>query len=198
LEDRLLRTLARLHAERPRHSAIPRAHAAVALADLGSDALVMALVDHLKARGQVTADARTVALKGHEPKLSQGERKLKAEIADAFRAGGLSPPDLAELQGKAGARASVLPDLLALLVDEQSLVEIGHQLYLDFDAEAELRRRVIERLADGSKITMAELRDLLGTTRKYAVPIGEYLDRIGLTVREGDLRRLGAMAEAPR
>ena len=38
---------------------------------------------------------------------------------------------------------------------------------------------------------MADLRDLLGTTRKYAVPIGEYLDRVGLTVREGDLRRLG-------
>ena len=48
---------------------------------------------------------------------------------------------------------------------------------------------------------MAELRDLLGTTRKYAVPIGEYLDRIGLTVREGDLRRLGdrfAGHERPR
>jgi selenocysteine-specific elongation factor len=41
---------------------------------------------------------------------------------------------------------------------------------------------------------MAELRDLLGTTRKYAVPIGEYLDRIGLTKREGDLRRLGPVA----
>jgi selenocysteine-specific elongation factor len=41
---------------------------------------------------------------------------------------------------------------------------------------------------------MAELRDLLGTTRKYAVPIGEYLDRIGLTRREGDLRRLGQIA----
>jgi selenocysteine-specific elongation factor len=40
-------------------------------------------------------------------------------------------------------------------------------------------------------MTMADLRDLLGTTRKYAVPIGEYLDRIGLTRREGDLRRLG-------
>ena len=38
---------------------------------------------------------------------------------------------------------------------------------------------------------MSELRDLLGTTRKYAVPIGEYLDRIGLTKREGDVRRLG-------
>ena len=39
-------------------------------------------------------------------------------------------------------------------------------------------------------MSMAELRDLLATTRKYAVPIGEYLDRIGLTRREGDLRVL--------
>ena len=43
-----------------------------------------------------------------------------------------------------------------------------------------------DRLADGSAISMSELRDLLGTTRKYAVPFGEYLDRIGLTKREGD------------
>ena len=40
-------------------------------------------------------------------------------------------------------------------------------------------------------MTMADLRDLLNTTRKYAVPIGEYLDRIGLTRRDGDVRRLG-------
>ena len=39
-------------------------------------------------------------------------------------------------------------------------------------------------------LTMSELRELLGTTRKYSVPIGEYLDRIGLTRREGDVRRL--------
>jgi selenocysteine-specific elongation factor len=42
---------------------------------------------------------------------------------------------------------------------------------------------------------MSELRELLGTTRKFAVPIGEYLDRIGLTKRDGDLRRLNPSAE---
>ena len=47
-----------------------------------------------------------------------------------------------------------------------------------------------ERLAGGATLTMSELRELLGTTRKYSVPIGEYLDRIGLTRREGDVRRL--------
>ena len=80
-----------------------------------------------------------------------------------------------------------------MLRDEGQIAEISAQLYLDADAETELRRRVSDRLADGSTLTMAELRDLLGTTRKYAVPIGEYLDRIGLTRREGDVRRLGSI-----
>ncbi|HEV3121372.1 MAG TPA: SelB C-terminal domain-containing protein, partial [Isosphaeraceae bacterium] len=190
LEDRLLRALARLHAEQPRQSAIGRARVAAALADLGSEALVGGVIERLRIKGQVSAGPRTVSLAGYEPKLSQGERRLKTEIADALRAGGLAPPDSTELAAKAGARAAVVPELLALLAAEEQIVEVASQLYLDIEADAELRRRVSERLADGSRITMAELRDLLGTTRKFAVPIGEYLDRIGLTVREGDTRRL--------
>jgi selenocysteine-specific elongation factor len=61
-------------------------------------------------------------------------------------------------------------------------------LYLHTDAETEMRRRVAERLTSGAGLTVAEIRDLLGTTRKYAVPLCEYLDRVGLTRREGDLR----------
>ena len=54
-----------------------------------------------------------------------------------------------------------------------------------------MQRLVRERLAQqGSGLTVAEIRDLLGTTRKYAVPLCEYLDRISLTRREGDLRFL--------
>ena len=191
LEDRVLRTLGRLHAASPRQAAIVRARVAAALADVGNDALVDAIIDRLKARGRLIGDARTVALADHVPKLSQRERELKAQIAAGFRAGGLAPPGPDDLTAKAGPRAAAIPDLLNLLVDEERLVEVGPQLYLDYDVAVELRRRVIERLSGGSRITMAELRDLLGTTRKYAVPIGEYLDRIGLTVREGDLRRLG-------
>jgi selenocysteine-specific elongation factor len=197
LEDRLVRALARLHAEQPRQSAIGRAKVVAALADLGQDALVVGIIDRLRAQGRLTSNTRTVALSGYEPRLSQGERRLKAELAEAYRNGGLSPPDLAEVSARAGVRAAVVPELIELLVGEEQLVEIGHSIYLDVEAEAEMRRRVIERLADGSQITMAELRDLLATTRKYAVPIGEYLDRIGLTRREGDARRLGDRVEPP-
>ncbi len=159
--------------------------------DVEGDALIAAIVERLREQGRVVCDARTVALKGHEPKLSQGERRLKGELAAAIRAGGLSPPVADELAASAGARATVVPDLLALLCDEERIMEIGPGLFLDYDIEAAMRRRVADRLADGSTVTMAEIRDLLGTSRKFAVPIGEYLDRIGLTVREGDARRLG-------
>ena len=115
----------------------------------------------------------------------------------AIKRGGFSPPDLGELSASAGPRASVVPELVALLCDEEQLVQIGPQLFVDFEAADSLRRKVVDSLSVGTNLTMATLRDLLGTTRKYAVPIGEYLDRIGLTQRDGDSRRLGPNASLP-
>ncbi len=190
LEARLLRALSRLHEAHPRQSSIGRARVAAALEYLDNAPLVGGLIDGLRVRGLVVADARTVALKGFEPKLSQGERKLKAEIADAYRLGGMSPPEPSTWMAKTNPRASVVPELLTLLCEEERLVPIGPDLYLDADAEAAMRRTVAKHLANGSTLTMAGLRDILGTSRKYAIPIGEYLDRIGLTERDGDIRRL--------
>lgn len=198
LDDRVLRALGRLHEARPRQSAIPRTHVVAELPDLAGDAVVAAVLDRLEARGLVTGDARTVAVRGFEPKLSQAERRLKAELAQTLHAGGFSPPDAAELAASAGTRSAVVPELLALLAAEQRIVEIGHGLYLDAESDLSLRRRVAERLLTGAPMAMAELRDLLGTTRKYAVPFGEYLDRIGVTLREGDLRRAGPAAVGQR
>ena len=97
-----------------------------------------------KAAGQVVADARTVALAGHEPKLSQGGAQAQGRAGrgdprrrlQPARGRRSSPP-------RRRARAAVVPELLALLRDEEQLVEIGPRLYLDFDAAAELRRRVV-------------------------------------------------------
>ena len=194
LEDRIVRALARLHAAHPRQSTISRARLETALPDLDNKTLVAALIDRMKKLGKLIGDARAIALPGYEPKLSQGERKLKLELAQAISAGGFSPPEVADLTATAGARGPVVPELLTLLREEQRAVLISPTLYLDADVERDLRRRVAERLEAGGTLTMSELRELLGTTRKFAVPIGEYLDRIGLTLREGDLRRLNPAA----
>ena len=74
---------------------------------------------------------------------------------------------------------------------EGFLVRVTDDIYLHADHETEMRRRVTGRLAAGGPgLTVSEIRDLLGTTRKFAVPLCEYLDRAGVTRRDGDLRFL--------
>ncbi len=167
------------------------------LPDLGGDALVGSLINRLKAAGKVVGDHGSVSLREFKPRLSQSERKLKAELALAIEAGGMSPPDLAELAAHHAAKPAVVRELLALLGDEGRIVEVGHGLYLDSDVDARVRKMVRDCLSSGTTLTMAGLRDLLGTTRKFAVPIGEYLDRIGWTRRDGDLRYAGPQIAEP-
>lgn len=193
LERRVVRALGRQHDARPRQSSIRRSHILADLPDL-PEPVVASTIERLERKGTILADASTMTLKGRKPHLSQTERALKDDAARAIEAGGFQPPDLSALQGQAGNRASVLPDLLALLAEEGRIVEICSDLYLSAEADADLRKRVLERLQPGPGLTMAELRDLLATSRRFAVPIGEYLDRLGITRREGDLRYLGDAA----
>jgi selenocysteine-specific elongation factor len=195
LENRVLRTLKRLHQASPRLSAIPRPRLLSELKDIDEEGLIHAIMDRLASQKRVTVSKRTVAIRGYEPKLSQSERKLKAQIAQAFLGTGFSPPDRDDWLKQPGMKASTIHELFSLLCDEEQLADLGGGLYLEADVLPELLKRVRDRLSDGSSLSMAELRDLLGTTRKYAVPIGEYLDRVGLTVREGDVRRLKQTSE---
>ena len=100
----------------------------------------------------------------------------------AYREAGFQPPEPASFAGQAGGNAASLNDLFDVCVAEGYLVRVADDLYLHADAEAEMRRRVTAKLAAGGPgLTVAEIRDLLGTTRKYAVPLCEYLDRVGVT-----------------
>ncbi len=70
-------------------------------------------------------------------------------------------------------------------------MKIAPEIYLHADVEAEMRALLTAKLvAAPAGVTVADIRDLLSTTRKYAVPLCEYLDRVGVTRREGDLRYL--------
>jgi selenocysteine-specific elongation factor len=60
-----------------------------------------------------------------------------------------------------------------------------------------MKRDVTARLREGKGLTVADIRDMLGTSRKYAVPLCEYLDRCGITRREGDLRFLAVAETQP-
>ena len=188
LDDRILGVLARLHGQFPLMASHDRQKVQSQLDYLGDDALVHAAVDRLMRCGRLVGDLRRIARADHKPKLSGSQRKLKDKLVAAYQAARFQPPEPASFAGQAGGNAASLHDLFDLCVAEGELVRVADDLYLHADADADMRRLITERLAQGPGLTVAEIRDLLGTTRKFAVPLCEYLDRVGVTRREGDLR----------
>lgn len=187
LKERIVTILRNLHEQFPLMSSHDRQKLESQLGYLEEPGLVHAATERLLGEGRLVGDARRLALAEHRPRLSQAQRRLKDKLVDAFASGGFQPPDLQDFVGAAGG-APALRDLVALCVQEGLLVPISEEIFLAAAVEEDLRQRVTARLAATSGLTVAEIRDLLGTTRKFAVPLCEYLDRIGITRREGDLR----------
>jgi selenocysteine-specific elongation factor len=192
LEERIVQNLTRLHDQFPLMSTHDRQKVQSQLDYVGDDVLVHAAVDRLLARKVLTGDLRRIGKADFKPKLSASLRKLKDKLVAAYKESGFQPPEPSAFANQAGGNAVNLKDLFDVCVAEGFLARITDDIYLHVEVEADMRRRVTERLASGPGLTVAEIRDLLGTTRKYAVPLCEYLDRIGVTRREGDLRLLGA------
>jgi selenocysteine-specific elongation factor len=192
LDERILQVLGRLHEQFPLMTSHDRQKVQSQLDYVGDDALVHAAVERLIRQKQLVGDLRRIARADFKPKLSASLRKLKDRLVAAYQEAAFQPPEPASFAGHAGGNAASLKDLFDVCVAEGYLVPIGGDIYLHSESEAEMRKRVRARLVEGQGASVAEIRDLLGTTRKYAVPFCEYLDRVGVTRREGDLRVLAA------
>jgi selenocysteine-specific elongation factor len=192
LESQILGVLSALHSENALVSMHDRQKTLARLEYIGDEQLLQAITDRLIAAKKLIGDARKIARADFKPKLSANQRKLKDRIVEAHVQGGFQPPEPKEFANHAGGNASSLKDIFDVAVAEGFLVKVSDDLFLSAEADVHLRRTISERLRTGTGLTVAEIRDLLGTTRKFAVPICEHLDRIGLTRREGDLRVLAA------
>ncbi len=187
IENRILTVLAGMHAESPLVTAHDRGRVFAKLDYLGDEGLLQAVTDRLLSTKRLVGDGRRIARSDFKPKLTANQRKLKDAIVEEHRAAGFTPPEPKGYTARAGSMGTV-KDIFEVACAEGFLVRVSDEVYLHADSAAEMRRRLEERLATGAGLTVAEIRDLLGTTRKYAVPVCEYLDRAGVTKRIGDAR----------
>jgi selenocysteine-specific elongation factor len=188
VEARLLDVLGKLHEQNPLITTHDRQSVLSHLDYVGDADVLQGVTDRLLKAGKLVGDTKRIARADFKPKLSANQRKLKDQIVADTRAAGFQPPDPAGFAAKAGGNAASLKDIYEVAVAEGLLVRVTDEIYLHADVAADMRARLKEKLAGGAGATVAEIRDLLATTRKYAVPLCEYLDRTGVTRRQGDLR----------
>jgi selenocysteine-specific elongation factor len=187
---RIEAALKKLHDEFPLNTLIEKSRLVSRLDYLGSVELLDAVLADMERQKKVRLADRGIALVGKGPQLSTGEQKLMEEIVEKHRMAGYQPPTVADLKTAATKNQAVVPQLCKLAAAEGAIVEICPEFYLHADVLAQLKNLLTSNLSGGKGITVSELRELIGTTRKYAVPICEYLDRINFTKRQGDLRVL--------
>ncbi len=190
-EQRILTALKTMHHANPLMTSHDRLKVIANFGFLEDDPFLQYVVDLLIKNRSILGDAKRIADAEFKPKLSNNQRKLKDKVVETHRLSGFTPPEPSSFTTQAGGNVNNLKDIFEVAVAEGWLIKIHDDFYLHSESESRMRERIAEAFKGrDSGLTVAEIRDLLGTTRKYAVPLCEYLDRIGFTRREGDLRLL--------
>lgn len=146
------------------------------------------LVDRWLAEGAITESGASVSLPGHTVDLSPLQRQLAEQFLADLRASPFSP----------SSEHSPPPDLLGYLGEHGEVVPLGEGVVLSAGAFREATDRICDHLRQHERITLAQVRDLLGTSRRFAQAILEHLDETRVTRRIGDERVLRGAEPARR
>jgi len=151
-----------------------------------------AMMAELEKRGSFVVEKEIVRLPEHTRQLSDEDARVQASLEKMFREAGLSAPNLADAFAKAGLKPSDPRGrkILQLLIDSGALVKVHGEMFFHKSALDELvaKLRAHAQQTSDRAIDVGAFKDLAGISRKYAIPLLEYLDRQRVTRREGERR----------
>ena len=178
LRDAILQKIREFHRE---HALLP----GMRIEDLRAG-LPGALFDVLLKHPQIAVEGEFVRHRSHRVVLQQQEEQAREKIESAFETAGLAAPGVPEVLAQSGVESGRARTLLQILLREGLLVRITDDLVLHRSA----LDRLLSELASikGARLSVAAFKERTGISRKYAIPLLEYLDRQKITRREGDVR----------
>ncbi|MBI4823096.1 MAG: selenocysteine-specific translation elongation factor [Nitrospirae bacterium] len=135
---------------------------------------------------EIQAEKDSISLKGFSIEVSPEDKKI---VLDALDKGQFLPPFKADLASMLSVDEKKVGDILKHLERQGVIVRINDSLYLSQSSYQKMIDLLKKFFREKPEMTVAEFRDLLGTTRKYAVPFLEYLDSNKITLRVGDIRK---------
>ncbi len=147
------------------------------------------LVDALIAEGTLVARGPAVARTGFTPSLTPEQAQARERLAELFERAALAPPALEELPPELRQRKDFWP-LLKLLEGEGRVLALTPESYVSARAIEEARGLVRERLQGQRPLAPTDFKALFPLSRKHLIPLLEFFDRTGLTVRKGNDRFL--------
>jgi selenocysteine-specific elongation factor len=177
--DNLLQWLSDFHHANPNAVGAP-----LAAARLGLDATLAALV--FKDFNAINVQGETVALANHQAKFSARDAAALKKLENAFLAAGFQPPSASEAIAASGIDEKLARFLLTVLVKDDRLVKLPDNLLFHTDVITHIRTSLQQH--KGRKFSVADFKSWMNISRKFAIPLLEYLDQHRITRRDGDMR----------
>ncbi len=187
---RTLKTLlSQFHEKNPLKIGISREELRTRLPNVDPVVFQTALEDVVK-EGKAEIEKDRVKLRTLSNKSDESIERLGAQVAAILDARGLTPPTNQEIADELHINERNLKDILQKLVYEGKVVKVKSDMYLASRHMEGLKRLVKEHLTQKKEMLPADFKAVTGLSRKYMIPLLEYLDEIKLTIRSGDKRVL--------
>jgi selenocysteine-specific elongation factor len=146
-------------------------------------------IDRAEEDRSLVAEGNTIRLAGHVAVLNTNQQKAVDALMARFSQSPGAPPSIKE------CRAEVGDEVLGYLLELERLTQISSEVVFEAGAYRRMVEEIRGWLAERGETSVGEVRDRLGTSRKYALALMEHMDSLGITVREGDVRRLAPPGE---
>ncbi len=186
---KIVERVERFHRENPLSPGIAREDLRANLGKRVRAETFRAALEELAGQKKLDVQGELVKRAGSQIELQPEEAKAKGEIEKAFGDAGLAVPSVKEVLAKLSVEAKRAEKLLQILLRDKNLVRVSPELIFHRDALARLKEQLAaHKKAKGERISVPVFKDLAGISRKYAIPLLEYLDRERVTRRAGDER----------
>lgn len=156
----------------------------------GSTSYFQAVLSQLEADGQLDISGGSVRLQGSESQLTEEQEDIREELLKLLRLHPFQSPGIEALIQKVAGSAKAVREVFFFLLNTGEIIRVSEDFLILPDQLTQLREKLLDRFPSGTAFTVPEFKDLLGISRKYAIPLLEYLDRSRITRRVGDKRTL--------
>ncbi len=189
LRRRTLDILSEFHRQQPLKGGVKREELRSRLLPRAEIAQVDALLDAFIAQKAIKEVKGLISVYSFKVELSEELEKLTAELAGLYRAAAFAPPATDEVREKY-KKVKQIDQILTAMISDGTLVRLDAQIYMDAGCVERAKAVCREAIGKNGQMTLAEFRDMLGTSRKFAVALLEQFDRQKFTKKVGDARVL--------
>ncbi len=186
LQDRTLAAVKKYFAAQPQKTAVPAADLQSSLSAFGTEAMIRMAIDYLVNRGALVRVEGGLGLPGREAKFVDKDQEAADKIALIFKRAGFEPPLEDDVVKDLRLPLSQFRKIMGALAQQGILVRLDPKVTFHQEAFEKARNSVLQFLKLRRSITIAEAKDVLKVSRKYACAVLEYLDKIQVTRRSGD------------